>query len=190
MSGDAFRHSMLRSAPTEAVVTRAKQIRALVLDVDGVLTDGHVYMGDDGEAFKAFHILDGKGINLLLRAGIDVALLTARQSELVERRARELGIAHVLQGQQDKRHGFQTLLQRLELSPDEIAYMGDDLVDIPVLRQCGLACTVADGHPLAAEHSHWQSSLGGGRGAVRELCELILGAQGRLQGLFDEYTTV
>lgn len=170
-----------------AVLQRAARIRLLVLDVDGVLTDGAVYMGAEGELLKAFHIHDGKGISMLHEAGIKVALLTARSSEALIRRAEELRIRHVLQGRNPKWPALQDLLDTLAISPPEVAYVGDDLVDLPVLRRVGLAVAVANAHPWVATHCHWLTRRAGGQGAIREVCELILAAQDRLTPMFEHY---
>lgn len=175
------------SPASPPVVQRAARVRLLALDVDGVLTDGGIYMAAAGELLKAFHIHDGKGLTMLRGAGIEVALLTARRSEILLRRAEELRIAHVLQGQDPKWPALASLIDSLELAVDQVAYIGDDLVDLPVLRRVGLAATVADGHPWVARHCHWQSSRAGGQGAVRELCELILDAQGKLLPILERY---
>lgn len=173
--------------PAAEVLERAARVRLLALDVDGVLTDGHIYMGNDGELMKAFHIHDGKGISMLQSAGVPVAILTARSSGIVQRRAEELGIAHVLQGRKEKWPALQALLEQLNLSPEQVAFAGDDLVDLPVLRRVGLAVAVGNAHPWVSRHCHWRSRRDGGAGAVRELCELILHARGDLQGQLDSY---
>lgn len=176
--------------PAADVLQRAAQVRLLVLDVDGVLTDGGIHMAAQGELYKVFHIHDGLGINMLRRAGVEVALLTARRSEIVQRRAEELKLQHVLQGRDPKWPALVELLQQLQLEPAHVAYMGDDLLDLPVLRQVGLATTVADGHPWVAQHCHWQARRRGGRGAVREVCELILAAQDKLRAMLEQYAQV
>lgn len=176
--------------PNAEVLQRAAAIRLLVLDVDGVLTDGTVYMGAQGELLKAFHIHDGKGISMLLGAGIEVALLTARQGDAVLRRAEELRIRHVLQGRDPKWPALQELLDKLEIAPSQTAYIGDDLVDLPVLRRVGLGMAVANAHPWITEHCHWLTRRPGGRGAVREACELILAAQGKLSPIFEHYAQI
>lgn len=162
---------------------RAAAVRLLVLDVDGVLTDGRLYFDADGEAFKVFDVRDGHGIKLLREAGIEVAILSARRSPIVERRARELGIAQVIQGAADKGAALAGLLRALQVSPDQCAYVGDDWPDLPALAQAGFAATVADAVPEVRRAAHWASSAAGGRGAVRELAEFILRAQGRLDEL-------
>ncbi len=161
---------------------RATAVRLLVLDVDGVLTDGRLYFGADGEALKAFDVRDGHGVKLLREAGIEVAILSARRSPIVERRARELGIAQVIQGAADKGVAFAGLMHALQLTPAQCGYIGDDWPDLPALAQAGLAATVADAAPEVRQVAHWISGAPGGRGAVRELAEFILRAQGR----FDE----
>ena len=173
--------------PDAEVLRRAAEVRLLVLDVDGVLTDGSIYMGAQGELLKAFHIHDGKGISMLREGGIEVALLTARRSPFVLRRAEELGIDHVLQGREPKWPALEELLGTLGLTPAQTAYVGDDLVDLPVLRRVGLAATVADAHPWVAQHCHWQTRRCGGRGAVREVCVLILDAQDKLTAMLERY---
>ncbi|ABI57568.1 KdsC family phosphatase [Alkalilimnicola ehrlichii MLHE-1] len=172
---------------TDAVLARAAGVRLLVLDVDGVLTDGSVYMGHDGELCKGFHIHDGKGIRLLQQSGVEVALLTARRSPILERRAAELGIQQLIQGSGRKGIDLERLQSGLGIPAEACAYMGDDLQDLPALRRCGLAVTVADGHPLLTRHCHWQTRRPGGRGAVRELCELILAARGELDALLQAH---
>jgi 3-deoxy-D-manno-octulosonate 8-phosphate phosphatase (KDO 8-P phosphatase) len=161
---------------------RAAGLRLLVLDVDGVLTDGRLYFGAEGEALKVFDVRDGHGIKLLREAGIEVAILSARRSPIVERRARELGIAHVVQGAADKGAGFAELVRALQLRPEQCGFIGDDWPDLAALAQAGFAATVADAAPEVRRAAHWISTAPGGRGAVRELAEFVLRAQGR----FDE----
>jgi len=161
---------------------RAAGLRLLVLDVDGVLTDGRLYFGAEGEALKVFDVRDGHGIKLLREAGVEVAILSARRSPIVERRARELGIAHVVQGATDKGAGFAELVRALQLRPEQCGFVGDDWPDLAALAQAGFAATVADAAPEVRRAAHWISAAPGGRGAVRELAEFVLRAQGR----FDE----
>jgi 3-deoxy-D-manno-octulosonate 8-phosphate phosphatase (KDO 8-P phosphatase) len=166
---------------------RAAAVRLLVLDVDGVLTDGRLYFGADGEALKAFDVRDGHGVKLLREAGIEVAILSARRSPIVERRARELGIAQVIQGAADKGAAFAGLMQALQLTPAQCGYIGDDWPDLPAMAQAGLAATVADAATEVRQVAHWISGAPGGRGAVRELAEFILRAQGRFDGLLRRH---
>jgi 3-deoxy-D-manno-octulosonate 8-phosphate phosphatase (KDO 8-P phosphatase) len=160
------------------IAARAGAIRLLALDVDGVLTDGRIYYGNQGEELKAFNIKDGLGIKLLQRGGIDVAIITGRQSEIVARRARELGIDTVVQGREDKRQALLELCTDKGLTLAECAYMGDDLPDLAAVTAAGLGLTVADASPAVRAAADWQSALPGGGGAVREACEFLLGARG------------
>jgi 3-deoxy-D-manno-octulosonate 8-phosphate phosphatase (KDO 8-P phosphatase) len=171
----------------QEVLERAKPIRLLVLDVDGVLTEGTLFFGNQGEELKAFNIHDGLGIKLLQRNGVEVAIITGRTSELVARRARDLGIAHVIQGREDKRIALDEMRKPLNIELAEIAYMGDDLPDLGAIRVVGLGMTPADGQNIITQHAHWQSNKNGGAGAVREACELILRAQGKLTQIWESY---
>lgn len=160
---------------------KARRIRLLVLDVDGVLSDGQLYYADSGDEIKAFFTPDGVGIKLLQSAGIPVAIITGRSSEIVKRRAAELGIEHLVQGRDDKLVALGELLQGLGVSIEDTAYMGDDLPDLAAIQACGLGMTVASGDDYVATFADWRSQLPGGRGAVREACEFILDAQDLLE---------
>ncbi|MEX0731541.1 MAG: HAD hydrolase family protein [Aquisalimonadaceae bacterium] len=173
--------------PGSDVLGRAAAIRLLVLDVDGVLTDGTVYYGADGEMLKGFSILDGLGIRLLLDAGIEVAIISARDSAPLRRRAADLGITRLSLGRHDKKAAWQTLLKETSLPREQAAFVGDDLIDLQILGQAGLSVTVPNGHPLLLERCHWQTRNAGGHGAVREVCELILAAQGLLDQALRSY---
>jgi 3-deoxy-D-manno-octulosonate 8-phosphate phosphatase (KDO 8-P phosphatase) len=166
---------------------RARGIRLLVLDVDGVLTNGRVYYGAGGDQLKAFHIRDGLGLKMLRATGVEVAIVTGRTSRAVELRAENLGIPHVFQGVSDKLVTFEQLLKRLTLTADAAGAMGDDLPDLPVLRRCGLAACVPEAPALVRSHSHYVAERSGGAGAVRELCELLMAAQGTLEVGMQEY---
>jgi 3-deoxy-D-manno-octulosonate 8-phosphate phosphatase (KDO 8-P phosphatase) len=155
----------------------AAAIRLLVLDVDGVLTDGRLYFGARGEALKAFHVRDGHGIRQLSEAGVDIAVISGRNSPAVARRCRELGIRHLVQGAGDKLAAFQTLLRKLNVPSHHCACVGDDSLDVPLMQTVGLAFAVADAHPDAREAAHHVTSTPGGLGAVREVCDLLLGAR-------------
>jgi 3-deoxy-D-manno-octulosonate 8-phosphate phosphatase (KDO 8-P phosphatase) len=157
---------------------RATQVRLLALDVDGVLTDGRLYYGPQGEALKVFDVRDGHGIKMLLNQGVDVAILSARSSEIVATRARELGIRRVLQGRGDKAQAWDELLADTGIRSEHAGFIGDDLPDLPVLARAGLAATVADARDEVKNAAHWITSAAGGRGAVRELAEFILRAKG------------
>lgn len=151
-------------------------IRLLVLDVDGVLTDGRLYYGPRGEQVKAFHARDGHGIKALIATGIEVAVLSGRRSVAVDRRCRELGIRHVVQGAGDKLAAFTKLARRLKIRPAECACVGDDVPDLPLMRTVGLAFAVADAHPAVRRTAHHTTSLPGGCGAVREVCDQLSAA--------------
>tara|TARA_R110002110_G_scaffold91264_2_gene237629 strand:+ start:255587 stop:256108 length:522 start_codon:yes stop_codon:yes gene_type:complete len=157
---------------------RAATIKLLALDVDGVLTDGRIYYGNESEELKAFNIKDGLGIKLLQSAGVKVAIITGRQSEIVTRRARELGIADVIQGREDKRQALGELCELYQFSLDDCAYMGDDLPDLGAIKSVRLGMTVADAPAVVRTSAHWCSEANGGHGAVREACEFIIGARG------------
>jgi 3-deoxy-D-manno-octulosonate 8-phosphate phosphatase (KDO 8-P phosphatase) len=166
---------------------RAKRVRLMLFDVDGVLTDGKLWYGAGGEAFKAFHVLDGHGIKLLQLTGTVVALLSGRRSEAVTARAAELGIVHVLQGIDDKRAAFEALAAQLGVPAAETGFMGDEVVDLPVLRRCGFACAPAQAHELVRASAHYVTRAPGGSGAAREACEFVLRSQGRLEGALAGY---
>jgi 3-deoxy-D-manno-octulosonate 8-phosphate phosphatase (KDO 8-P phosphatase) len=159
---------------------RARALRLAIFDVDGVMTDGTVYMGPQGEAMKAFNILDGHGLKMLQEAGIATAIISGRRSEAVALRARELGIAHVAQGVSDKVAEFERLLAETGVDAPSSAFMGDDLPDLPVMRRCGFAVTVPGGVEAVKAVAHYVTRAGGGHGAVREFCDLVLRARGKL----------
>lgn len=161
------------------LLARAARIRLALFDVDGVLTDGRLLYSDDGRESKAFHVRDGLGLKRLIANGIEVAIITARMSHMVTERTAELGIAHVYQGQEDKLACYEQLIHALKLEPEQTCYCGDDLPDLRVMGRVGLSVAVADAHPWVAESAHWRTRANGGCGAVRELCDLLLAAQGR-----------
>lgn len=171
------------------ILEKAAAIKLLIFDVDGVLTDGSLFIGDDGQEYKAFNSQDGHGIKMLQKYGVRCAIITGRTSKVVEHRIRNLGIDPELvwQGQHDKLHGFAELLEQTGLQTDEIAYLGDDVVDLPVMQKVGLAIAVQDAHAFVLEHSHWQTPRPGGRGAARDACEMLLEARGVLQQELETY---
>ncbi len=169
------------------LLEKAKNIKLLVLDVDGVLTDGKLYFSNTGDEFKAFSTLDGQGIKMLQNSGVSVAIITGRESELVKRRANNLGIHHLIQGREDKLLALDELRATLSIEYQCIAYIGDDLPDLSAIRRVSLGITVANGHSFVAEHADWQTQMSGGNGAVREACELIMRAQGTLLDAWDQY---
>lgn len=166
--------------PTE-LFNRAGDIQLLICDVDGVFSDGRIYLGPDGEALKTFHTRDGYGIKCLINAGIDIAIITGRQSVIVEQRMKALGIKHIYQGQDDKASAYLDLVSRLHILPKHTAYIGDDLIDWPVMSQIGLSVCVQDGHPLLVQRADLVTRTPGGFGAVREVCDLILEARDELE---------
>jgi len=161
------------------VLARAAKVRLAVFDVDGTLTDGRLWYAEDGHETKVFHVHDGLGLKRLMANGVQVAIISARISHPVALRAEELDIAHVYQGQGDKRACLSQLLEALALAPDEVAFVGDDLPDLPPMRMVGLAVAVANAHPWVAEQAHWRTNLAGGQGAAREVADMILVAQGK-----------
>jgi 3-deoxy-D-manno-octulosonate 8-phosphate phosphatase (KDO 8-P phosphatase) len=157
----------------------AAAIRLLVLDVDGTMTDGRLYFGPSGEAFKVFHVRDGQGIKRLDAAGVQVAVISGRTSKMVSVRCRELGVEHVIQGAEDKVLAFEKLRKRLKIEASESACVGDDAVDVPLMKVVKLAFAVADAHRDALRAAHVVTSLPGGQGAVREVCDYLLDARKR-----------
>jgi 3-deoxy-D-manno-octulosonate 8-phosphate phosphatase (KDO 8-P phosphatase) len=171
----------------QTVQARAAKIRLVIFDVDGVLTDGCLYLSDGGEEYKVFHSRDGQGLVMLRDSGIQIAIISGRSSRAIEERMAEIGIEYVYQGQADKLSVFEALLKRLDLDAYETAYVGDDLPDLPVMQRVGLAIAVADAHKLVQQHAHWQTLQPGGRGAAREVCELLMEAQGKLAAYYARY---
>ena len=169
------------------LVQRARSVRLLVLDVDGVLTDGKLYFLADGSEAKAFSTLDGQGIKMLMNSGVNVAIITGRTSTIVERRAANLGIMHLIQGREDKRTALDELLISLQLSYDQVAYLGDDLPDLAAIRCVALGVAVANANTFVRQHALAVTSLRGGEGAARELCEFIMAAQDTLNAAQNAY---
>jgi len=162
-------------------IERARALQLMAFDVDGVLTDGGLYLTDGGEEIKRFHTLDGLGMKLLQSAGVELALITGRQSRLVARRAAELGVTHLFQGVEDKLAALEALRVRLGIAMASCGYMGDDLPDLPLLTRCGFAATVPEAPEAVRARAHYVSRKPAGGGAVREVCELILSARGALE---------
>ncbi len=169
------------------ITEKARQIRLLALDVDGVLTDGRLYFTEDGQEIKTFDSQDGHGIKLLQKTGIVCAIITGRTSQLVERRARNLGITLLLQGREDKLVALKELSEQLSIPLEEMAYVGDDWPDLPAIRAAGLGVAVANAHREVRRYDDFVSLATGGRGAVREVCDLILEAQGRYEEALAPY---
>jgi 3-deoxy-D-manno-octulosonate 8-phosphate phosphatase (KDO 8-P phosphatase) len=168
---------------------RAKLIRLAVFDVDGVLTDGSLYMNDLGEEIKAFNTLDGHGLKMLMNSGVELAIITGRTSRSVEMRAKNLGIKHLYQGSEYKLETLTKLLATLKLDASAAMFMGDDVVDLPAMRHIGLAVCVPDAPAIVKQYSQLVTQAQGGRGAVREACEYIMQAQGTLDKQLEKYLT-
>ena len=164
----------------QEILEKAANIKLVIFDVDGVLTDGSLFLGDDGQEYKAFYARDGLGMKMLAKTGVQIGIITGRSSDVVKHRMQSLNIEHVYQGQDDKLVAYQDLKKKLSFNDNEIAYVGDDVIDLSVMRQAGLAIAVADAHPTVAKHAHWHTPHNGGRGAARDVCELIMEAQNTL----------
>lgn len=171
------------SLPDATVLEQAGGVRLVLFDVDGVLTDGTVYAGGSGDPLQAFHIHDGKGLHMLREAGLEVGWITARGGQAVMRRAEELGIEHVLRGRSQKGRSLLEIAELLGIPPQACAYTGDDIIDLPAMRHAGLGVAVADAHPHVRDKADWITQHPGGRGAVREVSELILYARGELTAM-------
>lgn len=165
----------------------AAKIRLMGFDIDGVMTDGRLYFGPEGDFCKAFFSRDGLGLKLLAKSGVKLAIITGRDSSIVTQRAANLGIGLVMQGIEDKRAAMASLLAREHLTLDQCGYMGDDLIDLPLLKVCGFSATVPDGHELVRRHVSYVTRAPAGAGAVREVCELILRAQGTWDRVMASY---
>ena len=174
-------------APPQEILNKAAQIRLLICDVDGVLTDGRIYFTPDGDEFKGFHARDGHGLKLLQRTGVEIAVISGRRSPAVALRMESLGIQHVFQGYEKKLEPFQQLLESLCLKPVQASFVGDDLLDLCLMRRAGLAVAVADAHFTLRQDADWITSQPGGYGAVREVCDLIMTAQNTLQDTIESY---
>ncbi|HFB65535.1 MAG TPA: HAD-IIIA family hydrolase [Aeromonadales bacterium] len=171
----------------QQLAEKARKIKLVITDVDGVLTDGKVFLDQTENELKSFNIKDGLGIKLLMQQNITVAVITGRQSQIVKRRMAELNVTEVHQNQPDKRQCFASLMEKFDLEVDDIAYLGDDLPDLPLIKQCGLGVCVADGHWFVQQQADWVTSSRGGDGAFRELAELILGSQNLLPDILEGY---
>ena len=171
----------------QQIYDKAKRIRLVIFDVDGVLTDGSLYLTDGGEEIKVFNSRDGHGMKMLRESGVELAIITGRTSRCVELRAKNLGVELLFQGVADKARTFAELLASRKLDAAATAYMGDDVVDLPVLRRCGLALTVPDAPLAVKQHADYVTRAPGGCGAAREVCELIMHAQGALARRLDAY---
>ena len=166
---------------------KARLIRMLIVDIDGVLTDGGLHFDNQGEEYKTFNSLDGHGIRMLLESGIEVAVITGRQSKIVNHRMGDLGVKHIYQGHRNKRPAFEQLLKDSGLAAGQIAYIGDDLPDLPIMQRVGFSVAVQNAHAFVKQHCDLITSASGGHGAVRELTDFILHSQGMLEALQQSY---
>jgi|SRR6478672_5373599 len=171
----------------EKTTARAARVRLMIFDVDGILTDGSLHYGPEGEVMKTFNVLDGHGIKLLQQAGVAAAIISARASPIVARRAKDLGIRHLYQGVHDKRAAFEELLAQTGCPMEECGFVGDDVIDLPILTRVGFAASVPNGHAEVRARAHYVTLAPGGRGAARELCDLILKAQHKYEAALAPY---
>ena len=169
------------------ILARAAKIKLIVFDVDGVLTDGSLYLTDDGQETKAFFALDGHGIKMLKRSGVEIAIITGRHSQLMHHRVKNLSIEHLYQGVEDKLEAYEKLVKQLGYDFDQVAAMGDDVVDLPMMRRSGLSITVPGALERTKQYAHYITRLPGGKGAAREVCELLMRAQGTLDTQLAPY---
>jgi 3-deoxy-D-manno-octulosonate 8-phosphate phosphatase (KDO 8-P phosphatase) len=171
----------------EEVLNRAKNVKLIIFDVDGVLTDGSLFYGDDGQEYKAFNSRDGHGMKMLQETGVQIGIITGRTSEVVLHRMKNLQVQHIYQGRLEKLPAFEELIGKLGIAPEHVAYVGDDVVDLPIMIRVGLAITVPGAHDLAKQHAHWITSKPAGAGAARDICEMIMKAQGTYDALIAKY---
>jgi len=172
----------------DALIEKAKKIKLVIFDVDGVLTDGRLYFNEKGVELKAFHVHDGQGMKLLLQQQIEVAIITHHDSPITLRRMEKLGIKHIYLGEDPKLITYETLLAKLNLNDEQVAYLGDDLPDLPVIQRVGLGIVVANAANQIVPYADWQTRAAGGHGAAREVCDFILSAQNLTSRLLERYT--
>ncbi len=166
---------------------KAKKLKLLILDVDGVLTDGKLFFDNQGNEYKSFHARDGHGIKLLRQTGVEVAVISGRKSNSVALRMKNLGIEHVYQGYENKQAAFYEILKKTGITPEQAAHVGDDLLDLPIMTRAGLAIAVADANFAVKQRADWCTTLAGGHGAVREVCDFIMQAQGHFDEILNAY---
>ncbi len=171
----------------QLIVDKAKKLKLLILDVDGVLTDGKLFFDNEGNEYKSFHARDGHGIKLLRQTGVEVAIISGRKSNSVALRMKSLGIEHVYQGHEDKRAAFNELLTKVCVTSEQVAHVGDDLLDLPIMTRVGLAIAVNDANFAVKKHADWCTTLPGGQGAVREVCDFIMQAQGHFDDVLNTF---
>ncbi len=173
----------------QSVVEKAKKLKLLILDVDGVLTDGKLFFDNEGNEYKSFHAQDGHGIKLLRQTGVEVAVISGRKSKSVELRMKNLGIEHVYQGHENKIAAFNEIIEKIGITPEQAAHVGDDVIDLPIMIRAGLAIAVSDANFAVKQRADWCTTLPGGQGAVREVCDFIMQAQGSYDQILNAYLT-
>ncbi|MGZ8226630.1 MAG: 3-deoxy-manno-octulosonate-8-phosphatase KdsC [Methylococcaceae bacterium] len=178
---------MVKKQNIGVILEKAKKLKLLILDVDGVLTDGKLFFDDKGYEYKSFHARDGHGIKLLRQTGVDVAVISGRKSTSVALRMKSLGIEHVYQGHENKIAAFNEIIAKMAITPEQAAHVGDDLLDLPIMVRVGLAIAVNDANFAVKQHADWCTELSGGQGAVREVCDLIMQAQGSFDHIVNAY---
>ena len=178
---------MTEAEQMQAIVEKAKKLKLLILDVDGVLTDGKLFFDNQGNEYKSFHARDGHGIKLLRQTGVEVAVISGRKSNSVALRMKNLGIEYVYQGHENKQAAFDELIEKTGITPEQAAHVGDDLLDLPLMMRVGLAIAVNDANFAVKQRAHWCTTLPGGHGAVREVCDLIMQAQGHFDDVVNFY---
>jgi len=169
------------------IVEKAKKLKLLILDVDGVLTDGKLFFDNDGNEYKSFHAQDGHGIKMLRQTGVEVAVISGRKSKSVALRMKNLGVDHVYQGHENKIAAFNEIIEKIGITPEQAAHVGDDVIDLPVMIRVGLAIAVNDANFAVKQHADWCTALPGGQGAVREVCDFIMQAQGHFDEMLNAY---
>lgn len=178
---------MAETRTMQTIIEKAEFIKLLILDVDGVLTDGRLFFDNQGNEYKSFHSRDGHGIKLLRQTGVEIAIISGRSSASVALRMQMLGIEHVYQGHENKRAAFSEIIEKLKLEPKQAAYVGDDLLDLPIMSRVGLSIAVSDANFAVKQRADWCTQLPGGQGAVREVCDLIMQAQGHFDDIVTAY---
>ena len=171
----------------QSVVEKAKKLKLLILDVDGVLTDGKLFFDNDGNEYKSFHAQDGHGIKMLRQTGVEVAVISGRKSKSVALRMKNLGVEHVYQGHENKIAAFNELIELMGITPEQAAHVGDDVIDLPGMVRVGLAIEVNDANFAVKQYADWCTTLPGGQGAVREVCDFIMQAQGHFDDMLNAY---
>ncbi len=169
------------------IIEKAKKLKLLILDVDGVLTDGRLFFDDQGKEYKCFHARDGHGIKLLRQTGVEVAVISGRQSNSVAMRMKSLGVEAVYQGHENKIAAFNEIVKKMSIEPEQIAHVGDDLLDLPIMTRVGLSIAVHDANHFVKENADWCTQTQGGLGAVREVCDFIMQAQGTFDSVLEKY---